>query len=63
MDWDRVRELLLLDRELGTFELLRARIPAAEFYKVDRWAWLVAAIEGIVESGEGTVMSLFIENE
>jgi hypothetical protein len=45
MNLKRLRELLDLDDELGTLELLRKHIPSERLYQVDRRARLVVAIE------------------
>jgi hypothetical protein len=42
-------ELLELDDDLGTFELLRKHIPSEQLYQVDRRAQLVAAIENMCD--------------
>jgi hypothetical protein len=44
MSWKSVRQLLALDDELATFDLLRDHIPSKRHYLVDRRARLVAAI-------------------
>jgi hypothetical protein len=43
-------ELLDLDEELNTFELLRKHIPSERLYQVDRRAWLVAAINRMCDT-------------
>jgi hypothetical protein len=44
MNWKRVRQLLELDDELDTCELLREHIPSERQYLIDRRRHLVTAI-------------------
>jgi hypothetical protein len=44
MNWKRVRQLLELDDELDTFQLLREYIPSERQYLIDRRCHLVTAI-------------------
>jgi hypothetical protein len=54
MDWNRVRELINLDDELDTIELLRKHTAPDQLFKVDRRRWLVSIIERIEKSDEDT---------
>jgi hypothetical protein len=55
MDWDRVCELIELDDELGTIELLRKHTAPELLFKVDRRCWLVSIIERVEQLDEDLV--------
>jgi hypothetical protein len=52
MNWDRVSDLLKLDEDLHTDELLRQSLPNEMLYLFDRRIWLKKVIERMIEIGE-----------
>jgi hypothetical protein len=59
----RVLQLLDLDDELNTLDLLREHIPSELLYLVDRRCWLVEAIRKNWEAKEDRQLDLFSDDE